>query len=113
MPDYDFYCAEFHGESIPADEFCAYCNRAKAELNRYERIYTVSGTQEGKKLALCAMADVLYYYDCAASGAYNSVSVGSVSCSKAEVDMSPKAQSKALYSAAKLYVDICRGCGCG
>lgn len=111
MPGYEFYVAEFCGGSIPAQEFRAYANRGKAELNRYERTYTVSGTDEQKKLAVCAMADVLYYFDSIASGsgAYNSVSVGSVSCSMAQVDTSAKAQTKELYKAASLYLEIYRG----
>lgn len=116
MPDYDFYVSEFCGGSIPFNEFEPYVRRAGAELERLERIYTVSGTQEQRKLAVCAMADSLYYFDNVANGlTVRSASIGSVSeSSSATVDISQKEQSKQLYKAASLYLEICRGVGhCG
>ena len=64
-------------------------------------------------MAVCAMADALYYYEAAANGLLvQSASVGSVSSSSAGgalPDMSPRAQSAELYRCAQLYLDIYRG----
>lgn len=110
MPGYEFYCAEFHGGSIPADVFRAYASRANAEIKRLEKLYTVKGTDNERKLAVCAVADVLYYFDNAMNGAsVKSVSIGSVSESCVDIDTSVKAQKKELYSAVNLYLEIYRG----
>lgn len=111
MPDYAFYRAQYKGTSIPREEFSFMSGRAADELKSYERNYTVSGTDEARKMAICAMADVLYYYDTAANGGMvTSASVGSVSASISKPDVSSKAQSKELYRAAQRYLDIYRGC---
>ncbi|MBQ3045137.1 MAG: hypothetical protein IJD49_04210 [Clostridia bacterium] len=110
MPGYEFYCTEFHGCSIPDEDFCTYASRANAEIKRLERLYTVTGTDNERKLAVCAVADVLYYFDNALSGAsVKSASIGSVSESGVDIDTSVKAQKKELYSAANLYLEIYRG----
>ncbi len=110
MPGYEFYCAEFHGGSIPSEDFHLYASRADTELKRLERLYTVKGTDDGRKLAVCAVADILYYFDNVMSGAaVKSVSIGSVSESGADIDTSVKAQKKELYNAASLYLEIYRG----
>ncbi|MBE6771070.1 MAG: hypothetical protein E7547_02860 [Ruminococcaceae bacterium] len=110
MPGYDFYCTEFHGGSIPSEDFCAYASRAEQEIKRLERLYTVTGTESERKLAVCAVADVLYYFDCALSGAVvKSVSIGSVSESGMDIDTSTKAQKKEIYRAACLHLEIYRG----
>ena len=65
-------------------------------------------------MAVCAMADALYYFETAANGgAVTSSSIGSVSSSQQapEVDVSAKAQNRELYRCASLYLDIYRGCG--
>lgn len=112
MPDYAFYRTVYSGSSIPQDEFPACIRDASAALNRYKRIYTVTAPDENaEKLALCAMADAIYYFATAQSGGMAaSVSVGSVSCSRAQTqpDTSPAAQSRELYRCAGLYLDINR-----
>ena len=116
MPKYEFYIGEFSGDSIPPEEFSAYAKRAEAELKRMERIYTLTGTQEQKDLAICAMADSLFYFDNVVNGlTVKSASIGSVSeTSSATVDISEKAQAKQLYKLASLYLEIYRGgCSCG
>ena len=65
--EYSFYLKQYNGSSIPREEFSFISARAADELARYERIYTVTGTEEAKKMALCAMADTLYYYEKAMS----------------------------------------------
>ena len=111
MPDYAYYRTMYNGSSIPQDEFPACIRDAGAVLSRYKRIYTVVGDENSEKMALCAMADAIYYFATAQSGGLaSSVSVGSVSCSRAQTqpDTSPAAQSRELYRCAGLYLDINR-----
>lgn len=110
MPGYEFYCTKFYGCSIPEEDFCTYASRANAEINRLEKRYTVKCTDDERKLAVCAVADVLYYFDNALSGAaVKSATIGSVSESGADIDTSVKAQKKEIYNAASLYLEIYRG----
>lgn len=113
MVDYGFYAGIYGGSSIPAAEFDGYIRAADAHLERYRQIYTLSPRREdGEKMALCAMADALYYFDFVQNGGLAaSVSVGSVSCSRAQTslpDTSPAAQSRELYRCAGLYLEINR-----
>lgn len=113
MVDYGFYAGTYGGSSIPAAAFDSYIRAADAHLERYRQIYTLSPRREdGEKMALCAMADALYYFDFVQNGGLAaSVSVGSVSCSRAQTslpDTSPAAQSRELYRCAGLYLDINR-----
>ncbi len=116
MLTYGFYRMDYMGSSIPESEFAAVAARANAQLALYKRRYRVTApTEDAENMALCAMADALYYFDTAASGGIaTSVSVGSVSTSMAQStlpDLSPKAQAAELYRCAKLYLDIERWCG--
>ena len=116
---YLFYTAEYGGDGIPDEEtFDWLAKRAAAQLARYRRIYTVTAPEDdSERMALCAMADALYYFACAQNGTggpVSSASIGSVSVSygaSGSVDISPAAQARALYRAAALYLDIYRGCG--
>lgn len=110
MADYTFYTSTFMGGSIPESDFPRLAARATEQLNRYKRIYTVTAPDENSEdMAICAMADALYYFEIAANEP-QSASVGSVSSSRGTaVDISPKAQSKELYRCATLYLDIYRG----
>lgn len=109
MTSYEFYTTSYHGDSIPAEHWDAYAERATAQLKRYKRIYTVTAPgADSEDKAICAMADALYFYDEVGSG-YASSSIGSVSTSVGNVDLSPKAQSKEVYKSACLYLDIYRG----
>lgn len=112
MPDYAFYRTVYSGSSIPQGEFSACIRDAAAVLDRYKRIYTVTAPNENsEKMALCAMADAIYYFATVQSGGLaSSVSVGSVSCSRTQTqpDTSPAAQSRELYRCAGLYLEINR-----
>ena len=113
MVDYEFYRDSYGGDSVPQGEFTPYARDAAALLQRYRKIYTVTATAENsEQMAMCAMIDALYYFAVAQSGGFAaSVSVGSVSTSKAQTtlpDISPKAQSQELYRCACLYLDINR-----
>lgn len=103
---------------MPETEWNRFAQRAQAQLERYKRIYTVTAPEENSEaMALCAMADALYYFECAANGNAGTVSaasVGSVSVSYQNVgavDLSRNGQERELYRCARLYLDIYRGCG--
>lgn len=115
--EHDFYILNYHGDSIISpDDWYRYEARAEAQLARYKRIYSVFSTDENAEaMAICAMADALFFFDAAASGEavqMQSASIGSVSVSYAganAVDISPMAQAKELYRCACLYLNIYRG----
>ncbi|MDL2327479.1 hypothetical protein LJC64_02305 [Ruminococcaceae bacterium OttesenSCG-928-A11] len=113
MVDYGFYTEQYKGDSIPAADFPRAARDATAQLEKLKRTYTVTGDEYAENMAVCAMAEALYYYEQAASGGVaTSVSVGSVSSSvKADSlpDTSPAAQAAELYRCASLYLDIYRG----
>ncbi len=113
--DYDFYTDVYQGDSIPTEEFLRLARRAGAQLERYKRDYQVTApAPDSEALAICAMADALYYYETAQNGgAVVSSAIGSVSSTFRDPgqDLSPQAQGRELYRCARLYLDIYRGCG--
>ena len=112
---YDFYKNTYGGTAIEAEEFPELIARAEDKLRLYERSYRVSGEEAMRKMALCAMAEVIDYFDAAQNGqgGLRYASVGTVSVSGkgiySQVDISPAAQEKELYRTASLYLDIYRG----
>ena len=115
MADYGFYMTEYLGGSIPQADFPRLAKRAGEQLERYKRIYRVKAPRaDSEELAVCAMADALYYFETAQNGGVvASSSIGSVSSSyqAGTADVTPKAQAKELYRCACLYLDIYRGVG--
>lgn len=115
MADYAFYLTSYLGGSVPENEFPRLAKRAGEQLARYKRIYQVTASgKDSEDMAVCAMADALYYFETAQNGGLvTSSSIGSVSSSvqAGTVDVTPKAQAKELYRCACLYLDIYRGCG--
>lgn len=116
MADYAFYKNEYLGDSIPAEEYPRIAKRANDHLRYYKRKYTVSGPNPNSEaMALCAMADAIYYFETAQSGvggAVQSANIGSVSVSYAgtgTVDISTKAQEAEIFKSAKLHLDFYRG----
>lgn len=116
MVAYDFYLNAYHGGSISEEDWLQYEGLASAQLAKYKRLYTVAVPEDtAEDMAVCAMADVLAYMDATrngADGAVSSASIGSVSVSYARiqgVDISPSSESRELYRAASLYLDIYRG----
>ena len=113
--DHDFYRNTYRGDSIPAEEFPRLALRAEAQLERYRRDYIVTApAPDSEAMAICAMADALYYFETAQNGGtVASVTVGSVSsaCRDPGQDLSPRSQARELYRCARLYLDIYRGCG--
>ena len=123
MTDYDFYLNEFHGSTIPLEDW-PYCEaRAAEQLAYYKRIYTVTAPgPDSEERVVCALAEALYGFDLLASGEggpVQSASIGSVSVSYGSaaaqtVDLSPQGQARELYRTACRYLDIFRGVGgCG
>lgn len=109
MVSYSYYTTSYKGDSIPQAEWDSYEQRAEFRLARYKRIYHVTAPGEhSEDNAICAMADVMYFYDSAANG-YTSRTIGSVSSSNNNVDLSEKAQNISVYRAALEHVDIYRG----
>ena len=112
---YDFYLNTYHGTAISGAEFPELIARAEDKLASYERAYHVSGEETMRKMALCAMAEAIGYFDAAQNGqgGLRYASVGTVSVSGkgiySQVDISPAAQEKELYRAASLYLTIYRG----
>lgn len=120
MADWDFYLNVYHGNTIPAEDWTAYADRASEQLVRYKRIYTVTVPEDmpdGEQRAVCAMAEALYGFDFLTSGEggpVQSASIGSVSVSYSTaqmMDLSPKGQARELYRCASRYLDIYRGVG--
>lgn len=115
MADYGFYVAAYLGGSIPEADFPRLSKRAGEQLARYKRLYRVTSPDgDSEDMAVCAMADALYYFETAQNGGIvTSASIGSVSSGQKapEVDISPKAQARELYRCACLYLDVYRGVG--
>lgn len=117
MVEYSFYTDAYLGGSIPAAEWNAFEARAAEQLSRFKRIYTVTAPDENaESMAICAMADAIYFFSAAVNGGGQiaSASIGSVSTayvSANAVDISPKGQAKELYRCAANYLEIYRGVG--
>ena len=112
---YDFYKNTYCGTAIPEADFPELMARAEDKLSCYERLYHVKGDADMRKMALCAMAEAIGYFDAAQNGqgGLRYASVGTVSVSGkgiySQVDISLAAQEKELYRAASLYLTIYRG----
>lgn len=114
MADYGFYKDIFRGNSIGEEEFPMLEARAREQLERYKRIYTVEApAKDAENMAICAMAEALGYFAAIQNGEMvASTSVGSVSVSYAStvnMDLSPRGQSRELYRCACTYLNIHRG----
>lgn len=101
MADYGFYTGTYLGNSVPEADFSRLALRAENQLAQYRRKYTVTGDETAENMAVCAMVDVLYYFE----QTPQSLSIGGVSVTERE-----QKQNRELYRAACLYVDIYRGC---
>ena len=118
MTEYSFYTENYLGSVICEDDWRGLESRARAQLERYKRIYTVNApSADAEDMAVCAMAEALQSLDLLANGEggpVSSVSVGSVSVSygstaQKALDLSAKGQARELYRCACLYLDIYRG----
>ena len=111
--DYSFYRDSYRGTSICEAEWPQFCQRAVDYIEKLKRSYCVSGEES---MAICAVADALYFYTCAQNGSGGAVyytSVGSVSMSGkgifSQIDLSPQGQERELYRCAGTYLTIYRG----
>ena len=111
---YEFYVNHYGGSSLTREDFPEVVARAEDRLKRYERDFRVSGTENDRKMALCAMAECMAWFDAARSGrgGLRYASVGTVSVSGKGVygslDISPRAEERELYRCAGEYLNICR-----
>ncbi len=114
MTTFQFYSDSYGGNSISETDFPRICRNATAKLNQYKRSFTITGDEESENMAVCAIADAMYYYEIAANGGIcQSVSIGNVSTSTPSStvpDTTPAAQEAEFYRCAKLYLSIYRGC---
>lgn len=110
MADYAFYTGTYLGGSIPSAGFPRLALRASEKLAQYKRNATVTEiATNGENMAICAMADAMYYFENAQNTPQSS-SIGSVSSSQGTaIDISPKAQAAELYRCALMYLEIYRG----
>lgn len=105
MVPYDFYTDTYHGGSISAAEWPMVEREASAHLARMERIYTVTGTDDDRKMAVCAMAEKLV--DNARKSGVSSASIGSVSVSYSQ--QTQTSTNRDMLREASLYLRISRG----
>lgn len=113
---FSFYWNSYHGQCL-AELFSAekeyYFYQAIAKLEQYKRNYTVTAPDaNAEDMAICAMADALYYFANSQNDVVTSASIGAVSVNYAGqkgVDLSPKAQERELFRCASQYLEIYRG----
>lgn len=107
MVDYEFYVNTYLGSAIPETAFPGAMERAARALTRFKRIYHVTASPDGEKLALCAMAEEVYA-DSLRPREVESTTMGHVSV---RYRQGKEALERALYRQALLYLDIYRGVG--
>lgn len=105
VTDYDFYRNSYLGSAIPEKAFDGVVLQAVAALQRLCRRYQVAQTDEvSQKMALCAMAEVLYSFAQRKPG-ISAATVGKVSVRYGQGD----SLQKQLLEKARIYLDIYRG----
>ena len=107
---------EVYGGGLEGAELVFLLGRAEEVLAQYERSYQVrERCEQGRRKAICAMADTLAYFQHAQNGqgGLRYAKVGSVSVSGkgvyTAVDISPAARDRELFRCAAMYLDIYRG----
>ncbi len=108
MVDYDFYVNTYLGSAIPETAFSGAAERAARALTRFKRLYQVTASGDGEKLALCAMAEEVYADACRPRDV-ESTTMGQVSVRYAQGEK--RRLERRLYEQALLYLDIYRGVG--
>ena len=104
MVNFDFYVSRYRGSLIPENAFADFATRAQQYLQQFKRYYQVVAPDENaERLALCAMAEVLYHRR--DDGVAQS-RVGSVSVQYRAEKVSLQRQ---LLQKACVYLDIYRG----
>lgn len=114
--NYTFYRETYLGDSMDETSWPFYARRAGEELDRLRGALTLTPrTDCAESMAVCAMADALYYFDAAVNQrSTTAVSIGAVSAqtSAPAVDISPKAQQAELMRCLRRFYDVERWCGC-
>ena len=103
MVDYDFYVHTYLGSTVPEKAFDRLAARARDQLVAFEKNFQVTGGEDARRFALCAMAEVLYAG--LHRGELRSANVGGVQVSYAD----GKPLQKRLLHAAETYLEIYRG----
>ena len=112
---YGFYVETYGGSALTEAELREAAKRAAEQLSLYERSYRVTGDEVARKMAICAMAEAIVYFQKAQNGegGLRYAKVGTMSVSGkgiyTAVDISPQAQERALYRTACRYLTIYRG----
>jgi len=101
--EYGFYRESYMGSRIPEAAFPEFMARARDALRRLESRYTVSGGEEARNMALCAMAEAIYDTT-GRRGGVASATAGPVS-------VRYEGRDRSVYDAAATYLEICRGVG--
>lgn len=104
MVDYSFYRDEYRGTAIPEEQWPVLEARARNQLDRWRRSFTIQADETGEAMAICAMAESMAEYD--AAGELRSASIGSVS-----VEYRVRGRERVLLEKAGMYLDIYRGVG--
>ena len=110
-----FYYETYGGSALSEAELPEAVKRATEQLAMYDRAYRVTGDETARKMAICAMAEAIVYFQNAQNGegGLRYAKVGTVSVSGkgiySAVDISPLAQQRELYRCACRYLDIYRG----
>lgn len=106
MADFDFYVNTYLGDRIQEKAFPALAKRAESILQSFEGKYQVTGGEESRKMAICAMAECIQEHD--RRSRHSAASVGSVSV---RYEKPRESLERQLYRAAGIYLDIYRGVG--
>ena len=107
MADFDFYTNDYLGTAISEKAFPELAAQAAARLDSYLRKYQVRDLVEtSRKMAICAMAEVLQ--DHRRRTRHTEASVGSVRVRQAAPALPLEHR---LWQAANVYLDFYRGVG--
>ena len=110
-----FYRETYGGSALTDGELPEAAQRAREVLEEFERNFRVKGDEIARKMAICAMAEAIVYFQKAQNGegGLRYAKVGTMSVSGkgiySAIDISPQAQERELYRAACRYLDIYRG----
>ena len=104
MVDFDFYRNQYLGEAITEKAFPNLAEQAAGILAGYERKYLSNGVEISRKMAVCAMAEVLqeHHRRCR----HTAAALGSA---RVEYAAPKEPLERRLYRAACIYLDFYRG----
>ena len=112
---WDFYRDHYGGTALEVGEFPGFLARAEDQMAMYERMYRIYGDGEARRMALCALAEAIAYFEAAQNGqgGLRYASVGTVSVSGkgiySQMDISPVAREQELLRCVKRYMTLYRG----